>query len=132
MNLVDIDTLTYLEVDALIAKLRKRSAELAPAYWEEEHRKAQERSAQRAEQQKKIDAEALRMFGEAEVGDLVMITGMRDSRYPYRQITAITNTGFTGWQVRPNRDGTFQRGPQHTDHMAKKIRGLYKGVDVIQ
>jgi hypothetical protein len=127
---VDFEGMTYPDVLAAIKILQKRERELYGPYMAEERRKAAIRSQQRAENQKKLEAKAIEDFGTLMVGDIVKVTGVRDSRYPFREITGFKNGGFTGWQIRKARDGSYQRGSQHTDHMANKIRGVAKRAEL--
>ena len=126
MNMVDIDALTYPEVEDLIQTLRKRMNELSQAYWAEQHHKSLKRSAERAEQLKIANAAAVKLFETVKEGDIVRVIGVRDTRYPYRCVTSKQSNGFTGWQMRKLRDGSFQQGCQHTDHMSNKIREVIK------
>jgi hypothetical protein len=128
---VDFEGMTYPDVLAAIKILQKRERELYGPYMAEERRKAAIRSQQRAENQKKLEAKAIEDFGTLMVGDIVKVTGVRDSRYPYREVTGFhRGMTFTGWQIRQNKDGTFERGSQHTSHMANKIRGVAKRAEL--
>lgn len=129
--IIDTDKLGYEELDALITQLKARLGELSQPYWAEKARIADERRLQRAENEKKLEANAIEVFHTLVPGDIVKVTGTRNRHYPFREVTNVeapkgswSNGQFTGWQVRQLRDGTFQRGSEHTTHMANKIRGV--------
>jgi hypothetical protein len=129
--IIDTDKLNYETALAAIRTLEKRREELYKPFMVEQRRKAAIRRQQREENNKKLEAKALEDFETLIPGDIVKVTGVRDSRYPYREVTSVEGPRgswddgqFSGWQIRQLRDGSFQRGSQHTTHMANKIRGI--------
>lgn len=129
--IIDTEKLDYKGAIDAIEVLKARANLLYGPYMHEQRMESMRRSQQRAENNKKLEAKALEDFATLMPGDIVKVTGVRDKRYPFREVTAVTpgrkewgGGSFTGWQIRQLRDGSFERGSQHTDHMANKIRGV--------
>lgn len=130
-TLIDLDRLDYEGCDVAIATITARKKELYPAYAAEERRKAAERRAAREASKQKQEAQALEDFATLIPGDIVKVTGVRDTRYPLRQVMEIEPVKnmwspgqFRGRQMRQLKDGSFEYGREFTTHMANKIRGV--------
>lgn len=123
---MDISNLTYPETQELILRLQAHARSTWYDYSLGERIKSKKRSKQRAESDRRLETEAIQMFKRVELGDIVRVTGVRNAQYPYREVTSKQSDQFTGWQMRYMRDGTWQRGSEHTTHMSNKIRAFVR------
>ena len=112
------DIQVKLQVIKQYAKLRK------------EREAAVKRKAAKASKKDK-EAQALEMFEDVEVGDLVRVVGTRNPLYPWRQVISKDDSQFSGVQYAKIRDRKNDRwvwkmGSHMTTTMANKIREVVK------
>lgn len=118
-----IDEMDYDELKTLHAAVNARLETVERENRIKDKMRRIHRNIQRAIRKRELEARSREIFANLVPGDLVRITGTRNTRYPLRLVTSVDHDRFSGWQFRYNRNNNlYERGTEHTTHMSTKIR----------
>ena len=127
LNTLSLQNLIQLEADVALglSKIRQALADKRRA-------QSRDRSKQRKSHLAEVEASAVLLLERVKIGDFVRVAGVRDARYPWREVAEKSSNSFRGFQYRFDKmTNQWIRGSEYTTHMSNKIREMIRQEDVV-